>query len=114
MKSIYLKNGDIEFVNGSIVMISNADQVVQLVENALSIKKGEWFYNKRTGLSHEQISVKNPDLDLLRLDILDALAPIEELTDLKVISIDVNNDRTADIKIEAVYNGENIETEVTI
>lgn len=114
-KSIFLRDGDIELVNGNIVLVSGPDRVRQLIENALSIRRGEWFYNTTTGLNHEQLFKKKPDIENLKDDIIECVTRLEEVTEVSDIEIEFNRqERTAKINFTAIYNLENIEVEVNL
>jgi len=114
-KSILLNDGDVQLVNGNIVLISEDERVRQLIENALSIRKGEWFYNTETGLDHRELDKKNPNIDNLKSDIIDCVTGLEEVNEVTNLEIDYNRqERKADIKFNAIYDLNNIEMEVTI
>ena len=114
-KSILLQDGDIQLVNGNIVLISGEDRVRQLIENALSIRKGEWFYNTETGLSHEQLFKKNPDIDKLKTDIIQTVTGLEEVEEVLDLNIDYDRqERQATVTFDVTYDLGNLEMEVII
>ena len=114
-KAIYLTDGDIDFVNGNIILTSRDDRVRQLIENALSIRKGEWFYNTNTGLDHTELFKKSPDLDALEIAIIDTLNGLEEVEKVTEINIEYDREeRKADISLKVRYNLGNVEVEVTL
>ena len=114
-KSILLLDGDIQLINGNIVLITNEDRVRQLIENALSIRKGEWFYNTETGLSHDELFKKRPDLETLEFDIIQTITSLQEVEEVTDLTINYDSqDRAAIINFNVTYDLGNLEMEVII
>jgi len=114
-KSIFLEDGDIKLINGNIVLIGEDDRVLQLIENTLSIRKGEWFYNQNTGLNHDELFKKKPDLKALENDIIQTISSLDEVDKVISVEIEYNKiEREALIKLNISYNLKNIELEVTL
>jgi len=115
MKSLKLNDGDLQFVNGRLKLISGEEQIIQVLENALSIRKGEWFYNVNSGLSHEEFYKKNPDFDNLKALLLETIFSIEEVDQVDNIEINFDNQsRTCTINFDATINENTQSLEVTI
>ncbi|MCF8012239.1 MAG: hypothetical protein K9L56_13265 [Clostridiales bacterium] len=103
-KSILLKNGDVELVNGRMVLISKENRIRQLVENTLSIKKGEWFLNKNTGLSHDEIHKKSPNIENLKTDIISCLSELEEVVNVNILDFNYDpSERKFYAKLLIIY-----------
>jgi len=114
-RSILLSNGDIQLINGNIVLITEELRVRQLIENALSIRKGEWFYNTSTGLSHEELFKKKPNLERLENDIIQTVANLKEVQEVFALTINYDSqERTAIINFTVTYDLGNLEMEVII
>lgn len=114
-KAIFTNDGDIRLVNGNIFLISGDDRVRQLIENALSIRKGEWFYNTNTGLDHRELFKKKPDLDNLKSDIIATVTNLTEVNEVTNLEIDYDRQlREATVTFNAIYDLGNIEMEVII
>lgn len=103
-KSILLKNGDVELVNGRMVLISKKNRIRQLVKNTLSIKKGEWFLNKNTGLSHDEIHKKSPNIENLKTDIISCLSELEEVVNVNILDFNYDpSERKFYAKLLIIY-----------
>lgn len=114
-KSILLDNGDIRLIDGNIVLTDGEEKVRQLIQNTLSIRKGEWFYNTNTGLDHGEIFKKRPDIDTFRGDIIESLNNLKEVEKVNKVDIEYNKlDREATVYLNVTYDLGNISMEVTI
>ena len=52
MKDIEIKNNDLLFENGDLVLVSGEERIVQQVKVGLKILKGDWFLDYRKGIDY--------------------------------------------------------------
>ena len=71
------ENGDIVIENNDIQLINGDDLIRQNVEKLIGTNKGEWFLNKNEGINFKTILKKNPNMDIVRNEILTALQSID-------------------------------------
>ena len=109
-------NGNIDLTGNTLNTISGVDAIVQNIKFTLKTRRGEIFINTNVGLSHDNLFVKSPDLDLLRFDIIDAISQDRYVETVDFVEIDYNRqERTASISFEAtLVDSEVINGEVTI
>ena len=70
--------GDLALKGGDLVLIDNAERVVQQVLISLREWLGEWFLNTRDGVPYlEYILVKNPNETHIRQVLSDAILAVE-------------------------------------
>lgn len=70
--------GDLVLKGGDLVLIDNAERVVQQVLISLREWLGEWFLNTRDGVPYlEYILVKNPNETHIRQVLSDAILAVE-------------------------------------
>lgn len=61
------QDGDLLFVNGSLVLVTGGDAIIQNLTIRLQFFLGEWFLDTRLGMPYFQdVLVKNPNLVLVR------------------------------------------------
>ena len=76
-------DGDLELTEDGDIQIE--DNIAQNVRIALSWISGEWRLGPDIGLPYfDEILVKNPNLDLLKQDIANAILEVEGVTDAEV------------------------------
>lgn len=71
------ENGDIIIENNDIRLTNGDDLIRQNVEKLIGTNKGEWFLNKNEGINFKTILKKNPNMDIVRNEILTALQSID-------------------------------------
>lgn len=105
MKTLKVLNGDIVFKNKELEMISEKEEIKQNIERIISTRLGEWFLNQDFGLNYENITQKNYDEDLVRLDFIEALSlepRFEELLEFEIIQ---KPNRVGEIRFKARVSG---------
>lgn len=111
----YLENGDINISNtGDIQAVSEADNVVQAISNALHTEKGSLFYDMEYGvglsalIGEKNVLVKRA---LLRNEVINVLYkdPRIKTVDSVIVEQDENNPSTINVTISAtLINGEQV------
>lgn len=71
------EDGDL-IIQKDIVYVTEEEELIQKIRQILGTKKGEWFLNEEEGISYSEILTKNPNMDLVRDSIQDALLQIDE------------------------------------
>lgn len=109
-------NGDLDITNNTFNFITNESAVIQNIKSLLSIRKGEWFRNTQTGLSHENLFGKNINEELLRLDIVESISQESFVQSVDEVGISFNNkERKITITFVCTLNDlTNIEGEVIV
>lgn len=105
MKTFKLINGDLSIKNNNFELIDSNEDIVQGVERIISTRLGEWFLNQEFGLNYDNITQKNYDEDLVRLDFIEALSldpRFEELLEFEIIQ---KPNRVGEIKFKARVSG---------
>lgn len=89
MKTLGLFNGDIDFRNGDIVLISDSDEVAQCIEISLAINMGEWFLDESKGTEHMRLLDQATD-DESRAEVIRVIS--QEVRVANIESIVVTSD----------------------
>jgi len=98
--------------SGDLALATRLDAVRQRVALVLRTQRGEWFTDQRLGVDYRRaVFVKNPDLALIRGVIASAIRSVDEVRNVRSVSVDVGADRVAHITFEAtttqgIINGE--------
>ena len=83
--------GDIALKGGDLVLIDNAERVVQQVLISLREWLGEWFLNTRDGVPYlEYILVKNPNETHIRQVLSDAILAVEGVSGITSMDFTFN------------------------
>ncbi len=105
MKDLLLDaNGDLLFTNGDV---SFTDSVVQAIKIRLKWFAGEWRINTEYGMPYyEDVFIKNPNRVLLEERIREEILSVEEVNEVKSVSISIDTKtRAATITFTVVVNG---------
>lgn len=90
--------------------------VAQKINVRLKWFAGEWRWNREEGLPYlEELLIKNPDTDYFEALIRGKIFEVEEVTEVKDVSITYNNDtRQAIIRYTALTDFETMKEEVVL
>ena len=116
MRSFLIENDDIVVDKMDIVMIEDIDEICQCVERALTTRIKEFFLNLEHGMDYEEMQSKAPNIERLKIDIIEAALQEERLNLIESIDIEIDRvNRKAKIKfIGRLEDGTLIEGEVNI
>lgn len=70
------ENGDV-MVSKDISLVKGEELLRQTVETLLHTNKKEWPFNPDSGIQLSSILTKNPDIDVVRAEIQNALAQVD-------------------------------------
>ena len=87
------KNGDVIIDGGAIQFVEGAELLRQTVEAVLGTNKGEWMFNAEEGISYRDIFTKNPDKNIIREELLDALRQCDESFVIEDFACFINESR---------------------
>ena len=109
-------DGSIDLTGNQINIISGVDAILQNIKFILKTRKGEIFINTNIGLEHSNLFVKSPDLELLRLDVIEAISQEVNVDTVDTVDITFNRQtRQVEINFQAtLVDSEVIESEVII
>lgn len=95
--------GDLVIKDGDLLLIDNAERVVQQVLISLREWLGEWFLDTRDGVPYlEYILVKNPNEIHIRQVLNDAILAVEGVESVTSMDFTFNRVlRTLDVEYEA-------------
>lgn len=98
---------------GDIVI---GDSVSQKIKIRLKWFEGEWRWNKEEGLPYlESLMIKNPDTDLFEAAVREKIFEVEEVTEVKNVSVTFDaKERVAEISFVAYTDEEVIKEEVRL
>ena len=95
-------------------MIEGEREVVQVIEQNLVTRLGEWFLNKTVGLER-LYEEKTYDMRLIKLAIVDAIMYESRVKEVTKIEVDLNRyTRKLDVYVELTAVVENEEVEVQL
>ena len=94
-------DGDLDLTGGQINFLTNVDATLQNIKALLSIRKGEWFLNTQLGLEHDNLFVKAPDLEIIDLDVREAISQEAQVLTIENLNITVEQNRNVNIEFES-------------
>lgn len=98
-----MSTGDLVLKDGDLLLIDNAERVMQQVLISLREWLGEWFLNTRDGVPYlEYILVKNPNEAHIRQVLSDAILVVEGVESITSMDFTFNRVlRTLTVEYEA-------------
>lgn len=112
-----LSTNDLLISNGDLSIVDGTDAIAQDLQQTLQVWLGEWFLDTSVGIPFkQQILVKNPVIDLVQADIINAAQAVPGIVEIQEISMDYDNaNRAITINLVAMdSNGEVITTQVPV
>ena len=104
---IDLSSGDLAIENGDLVLVSGADELVQLLRTRLLWFYGEYKFNTSLGVRYfEDILVKNPNVPNIETLLKNVIAETDGVNKITSFRMDYNaQQRTASIsfEVDSVY-----------
>lgn len=104
---IDLSSGDLAIENGDLVLVSGADELVQLLRTRLLWFYGEYKFNTSLGVRYfEDILVKNPNIPNIETLLKNVIAETDGVNKIASFQMDYNaQQRTASISfvVDSVY-----------
>jgi hypothetical protein len=99
-----LATNDLLITNGDLSLVTGSDAIAQALQQTLQFWLGEWFLDTTRGVPFKQdILIKNPNLDLVQADIVNAAANVSGVTQILDIQFDYSNvNRTFSISVSAL------------
>ena len=78
MKCFSLDNkGDVTVNKNRIEMVEGSDLIIQQIRQILLTNYGEWWLDKKEGLDQRSIFVKNPNYQLIKDEIMQAINQVD-------------------------------------
>lgn len=116
MKDLKLKDGDLVFEKGDLVMVEGAEELRQTVYIGMQTNQGEWFLNPEVGIRHAAFVGKKTNDEEMRAEIIRGAMQDERIESVEDITIDRDTRaRKALVTFRAVAtSGESIEGQVTL
>lgn len=71
-------NGDVVIRNGILETVSDGELLRQTVQTVIGTNLGEWFLNEEEGINFRNLLTKNPDMDIVRDEVMSGLIQIDE------------------------------------
>lgn len=98
-----ISSDDLLVKDGDLMIIDNAERVVQQVLITLREWLGEWFLNTDDGVPYlEYILVKNPNMSHVKQVLTEAIEGVEGVTSVTSLELDFNRVlRTLEVSYEA-------------
>lgn len=93
--------GDVILYNNDIEMIFDNEVLAQEARQIIGTSKGEWFLNKNQGIDRKKILVKNPNMDMIKDEILQALKTLDDTFYIDTFEYETI-DRNMTIKFKAI------------
>lgn len=82
---------DLLIENGQIQIVSDGELFAQKLQAAWSTNKGEWSLNKNEGVDFHAVLTKNPDENLIRMELETMLSKISATA--RIASFETVKDR---------------------
>jgi hypothetical protein len=112
-----LSTNDLLITSGDLSIVTGSDAIAQDLQQTLQVWFGEWFLDTTQGIPFkQQILVKNPVIDLVQADIINAALNVPGVTGVTGLELDYNvNNRTLSMSLSATdSNGQTIEAQVSV
>lgn len=106
-KGFSMAEGDV-IVTRTIELVEDPELLRQKIERVIGTALGEWKYDTQEGIDRSVVLCKNPDANLIRATIEQALTHIDDTLTLTDFAL-VMEGRKATITFTAV-DGEGVET----
>ena len=91
------EGGDLQIVRGQ-------DYLVQSIEQALRLLRGDWIPNQTLGIDYFNLLEKGVDFQILLAEIREAVLSVEDVTSVEVSGLDFVAD-TRTMNIGLIING---------
>lgn len=100
----------------SISLTSGIKLLTQTIESVFQTNKSEWQYDTEEGIDFKQILIKNPNLDIIKNEIRQAIYKIDDTLEMTDFSYTINKtNRHADICVKfQTSDGDNFVLNSTI
>lgn len=112
-----LDTNDLKIINGDLSIVTGTDAIAQDLQQTLQVWLGEWFLDTTKGIAYrQQILVKNPNMDIVQADLINAAAAVPGVTQILDSSFSYgasNRSLTVSIAVQD-SNGQVIQTAATI
>ncbi len=98
-----LSTNDLLVTNGDLSLVSGVDAITQDLQQSLQVWAGEWFLDTTVGIPYrQQILVKNPNLDLVQADLVNAALSVPGITEVTSFTFNYDStNRSITVQIEA-------------
>ncbi|PAE96784.1 DUF2634 domain-containing protein [Shouchella clausii] len=108
MKTLKLKDGDLCFENNEMQMVEGDKELAQSVAMILQTRKGEFQLEPEHGMERENLLGKAFDEELLRYDVVEAIAQEERISALEDMAV-IDDLKSRQRKISLVLKKEDQE-----
>lgn len=106
-------NGDILIANNEIQMVDGDELIRQTVERILKTNKGEWVFDWDEGIDFSNVLGKNITEDMVRSEIENGLAQVDESLNISDFVMTVNRStRQMTVKFTATSQEQDTNIEV--
>ncbi|MBK5244284.1 MAG: DUF2634 domain-containing protein [Eubacteriaceae bacterium] len=117
MKTFLIKDNDLVFDNqGDLMMVEGDQEQIQGVERLLTANVNEFFLEITHGFDYSLLKTKQPDSNLIRLGLIDAITQDTKVDNISNLIINLDNATrklTVNFKILLV-SGNTVESEVSL
>jgi hypothetical protein len=98
-----LVTNDLDIRNGDLYLVTGTDAIAQNLQQTLQLWLGEWFLDTTKGIPFkQQILIKNPNLDVVQADIVNAAVAVPGVTQVMNVTFNYSNQsRTFSISVDA-------------
>lgn len=99
-----LVENDLKVISGDLSLAQGITAIQQDLQQTLQFWLGEWFLDTTVGIPYrQQILVKNPNLDLVQADLVNAALNVPGITQITDFSMQYSStNRTASVFITAL------------
>lgn len=112
-----LVTNDLLIADGDLSIVDGSDAIAQDLQQTLQVWLGEWFLNNTVGIPFkQQILVKNPNIDLVQADILNAASAVPGVATINNLALDYDvSNRSLTISMNGTdTNGQTLQAQVSV
>jgi hypothetical protein len=112
-----LETNDLEITDGDLSIVDGTAAITQDLQQTLQVWLGEWFLDTTVGVPYrQQILVKNPNMDIVQADLINAAAAVYGVEQILDSSFEYDNsNRSLSVEIVAMdSNGQTIQAQTQI
>lgn len=112
-----IATNDLLVTNGDLSLVTGDDAIEQDLQQTLQVWLGEWFLDNTVGIPYrQQILVKNPNMDLVQADLINAATNVSGVIQVLDISFDYSpNGRSLLLEVSVqVSSGETVTASANI
>jgi hypothetical protein len=99
-----LLTNDIQLQNNDLYLVTGSDAIAQDLQQSLQVWLGEWFLDTTVGVPYlQQILVKNPNLDLIHADLVNAALAVDGVEQITSLTFEFDSvNRALSVNFEGI------------